>query len=207
MGNTATTRTYAKAEFTSTTPPGNPNEDIFATEVAGEALSAQPDQVYAAGTDIVVQWTSALPVAADITALDALVAAHTGGAFASNTQQSIVEAETSDDTGDPVVRNTLTTGQLPGGDYVLAWYAEGKVDAVVAGTGVAIRFYMTKNGGSREERGSYSGDLNQYNPFSGTAVINVDAGDEYVFETEFEKLGATSNPAYIQRCRTYLKPF
>jgi len=207
MGTTQTTRAYEKSEFTGTTPPGNPNVSIFAQEVSDESLSVQPSSVYSSGTDIVLMWDSGLPVTSDITLIDGVVASHEGGDFASSVQQEVVEAEDDDDTGDPVVRATLDTGLLPADDYLLSWYAEGKVDSVVASTGMRIRLYITKNGGSRDERGEFNNDLNGYNPFSGTVMLNaVKAGETYKFELEYEKLGPTSNPAYIQRCRIFLAP-
>jgi len=206
MATTAVTRTIPKSDFVATTPSGTPNLAIFAQEVADEGLSVDPTSVYTSGSDVVLAWDD-LPVAADFSSIATLAAAHEGGDFASSEQQELVEAEDDDDTGDPVVRATLDTGLLPAGDYLLSWYAEGKVNAVIAGTGMRIRLYITKNGGSRAERGEFNNDLNGYNPFSGTVMLNgVKAGETYEVELEYEKLGATSNPAYIQRCRIFLAP-
>jgi len=207
MASTETTLTIPQSAFVSTTPPGAPNLAIFTQEVADESLSEYPTSIYLSGSDVMVVWDD-LPLAADRTAVLAVAAAHEGGDFAESVQKEIEEAEDDDDTGDPVVRLTLDTGLLPAADYLLAWYAEGKVDSVVAATGMRIRLYITKNGGSRTARGEFNSASNGYNPFSGTVVLSgVEAGETYKFELEYEKLGPTSNPAYIQRCRVFLKPF
>jgi len=205
MGNIEVTRTYAKSEFNGTTPSGQPNLSIFTEEVADESLSVQPFSIYEAGTNIQLQWSS-LPVAADITAIDALVTAHTGGAFSGSKQSAVAEAEDTNDTTTESVRVTLDAGKLPPGDYLVVWSCELCVTSVIASSGVQANFYVTKNGGSRSEQGQAGTDVNVYDTRAASAILTVLAGDSYKFELGYKRIGA-ANTAKMQRARIYLKPF
>lgn len=205
MATSQAQRLYQFSEFT--TASGSPNTSIFATEVSALALSVQPDSVTQSGTTVVLQWASALPTAADMTLIDAAVADHPGDAFGDELQSAVVEAEDTNDTTTESVRVTLDTGKLPAGDYQVAWSAEIAVDAVVAGTGAQVNFYVTKNAGSRTERGSSANGEQLYITNGSVAYLEgVVDGDEFLLEIGYKKVGAPANTAKIQRARIYLKP-
>jgi hypothetical protein len=204
MANTITTRAYAKSEFTAAS--GNPNVDIFAEEVAEASLSLQPYAVHASGGDIVLEWSD-LPVAADFTAIDALVAAHTGGVFASEKQSAIAEGEDTNATTTESIRVSLDAGQLPPGDYLLSWSCELGLVADTNNAGAQANFYVIKNGGSAVERGQATvGESSIYDTRGSVAVLTVKAGESYSFELRYRRIGATST-AKIRSARVYLKPF
>jgi len=207
MASTQAQRIHPLSEFTSTTPPGNPNVDIFATEVAALALSLQPTSISRSGTSIALVWNSGLPTAADFVLIDAAVAAHVGGAFSPDVQKAIVEAEATNDTTTEVVRATLTTGKLPAGEYQIVWSAELAVASVVANTGCQANFYVTKNGGARNERGQGVADSPLYDTRSAVGFLTIEAGDEFVFELAFKKVGGPAQTAKIQSAHIFLKPF
>ena len=189
-----------------TTASGSPNVSIFSNEVAALALSEQPDSVAPDGTSVVLQW-NALPTAADLALIDTAVAAHSGDAFSEELQSATEEAEaTTTDTAE-TVRVSLATGKLPAGDYQIVWSCELSVEAVVANTGAQANLYFTKNGGSRVPVGQGINDQAVYDTRGAMAYLeDVKAGDEYLLELGYRKVGVAAQTAKIKSARVYLKP-
>jgi hypothetical protein len=201
MANTKTSRTYAQSEFTSATTV---NVTVFAQELADDSSVVQkPSNVYKSGTSVIVDWDGVTVTQATIDAVDADVAAHTGGSFASLPVTEVSESESSDDSGDEQTKLTLDTGLLPAGKYLLGWYCEIKTTSDLANSGVVARLYADVNGGGETERGTKTWNLPAYNDFSGSFPIEVDAGEQYELRLAYERLGASSNEVFIRRARMY----
>jgi len=205
MSDTLTRRAYPKSEFVATTPSGTPNLDIFRVEVAALALSLQPYQIYEAGTDVVMEWSD-LPLAADITLINDAVANHPGGTFESSTQAATLETEDENDTGDEKVVVYLNTGKLPPGLYQLSWSMEVRLSATATNTGVEGSFYYTKNGGSRYKAGRTTNTLAQYISMGAAVRLQVEAGEEFLFELANNKIGAGAVSCFSDNSRIYLTP-
>jgi hypothetical protein len=201
MGQTTTQRLYALTEFTSSTP-ANVNAAIFKQELFDDAgVVEKPLTVARTGSNVLVEWSGVTVAQATLDAVDAAVAAHVGGQFQATPQTAFAEAEDSDDTGDEKTRLTLSTGLLTDGTYEVYWYCEVKVDAEVANSAVEARLFVDKNGGGEVERGSQAWPFPQYGVFSGSFPVVVADGDDYDLRIAYERLGPTSNPAFIRRAR------
>jgi len=201
MGNTITQRLYALTEFVASTP-ANVNAAIFKQELFDDVdVVEKPLTVARTGSNVQVAWSGTTVTQATLDAVDDAVADHVGGSFQATPQTAVMEAETSDDTGDEVTRLTLDTGLLTDGMYDVAWYCEIKTDDEVASSAAQARLYVDKNGGGEVERGTHTWQFPQYSSFSGSFPVTVSDGDEYSLRIAFERLGAASNPAFIQRAR------
>jgi len=203
MASTTTRRDYATSEFTSATEV---NVGIFAQELQDDAsVVEKPTNVYKSGTTVTVEWVAVTVSQGTIDAVDADVAAHVGGGYATPPVTENLEAETSDDSGDEQTRLELDSGLLPAGNYLLGWYSEVKLDAEVANSAVAVRLYVTKNGGTEQERGTCVWPYSQYHDFAGSFPFVAADGDRYELRLAWERLGASSNPAFIQRARLFVQ--
>lgn len=201
MGQTITQRLYALTEFVASTP-ADVNAAIFKEELFEDGdVVEKPLTVVRAGSNVQVNWSGTTVTQATLDAVDAAVAAHVGGQFASVPQTAFAEGETSDDSGDEVTRLTLSTGLLTDGTYLFAWYCEIKTDAEVANTAANAKLYVDKNGGGEVERGEKTWQFPAYNQFSGSFPLAVADGDSYDLRLAFDRLGPSSNPVYIQRAR------
>jgi hypothetical protein len=203
MASTTTRRDYNLSEFTSSS---DPNVGIFTQELQDDTnVVEKPTNVYRSGTTITVEWVGVTVSQGTVDAVDADVAAHVGGGYASPPITEILEAETSDDSGDEQTRLELDSGLLPAGNYLLGWYSEVKLNAVVTNTAVAVRLYVNKNGNGEVERGLCTWPYPQYHDFAGSFPFVAADGDRYELRLAWERLGASSNPAFIQRARLFIQ--
>jgi hypothetical protein len=201
MSSTKTVRTYAESEFTSATTV---NVGIFQQELEDDAsVTEKPSAVYKAGTSVIVEWSVDNVSSGTFSAVDAAVAAHVGGAYASIPITEISEGESSDNSGDEQTKLTLDTGLLPAGNYLLGWYCELKTAGEVAATAAQVRLYADKNGGGEVERGLCTWQHSQYHDFGGSFPFVAKDGDRYELRLAYERLGASSNEVSIQRARMY----
>jgi hypothetical protein len=137
--------------------------------------------------------------------IDNIVSNHDGADYSVPPWVHISEAETSDDSGDEVVRVHLDDIMPSPGDYILFAYQELATTAT-DGTHIAKgRLHVTKNG-VKVERAEAHNDQNLFQPMSVAFPFNVLAGDVFSFELTFERQGAgTGNPARVQRARLSMK--
>ena len=143
---------------------------------------------------------------ADVTLVDAVVAAHTGSAFSSKHQKAILQAEATNNTTTDETRVSLDSGVLPAGIYTIMWYAEIAVTSLLANTGASVAMVVTKNGNGAVEAGSSVNDLPYYTSFSGSYQLEVTDGDQWVLALTWKRIGTSSNPAKIRRARIFLSP-
>lgn len=141
------------------------------------------------------------PTSGDLSAIDAVIAAHTGGDFAATLQRAISEAADSDDTGDEIEKVSLDTGALPAGIYLLGWYLELATTTTTGTSGARGRLQVTKNGGTQTERAQSNAENDQWDPMSGSLSEEVVDGDSYEFALTFERIGVSGNAARAQRGR------
>jgi hypothetical protein len=195
--------TYPFTDF----PNGKVNTAILAAEIAASspAISQPCSGVSVSGTSCTAVFPELL-VAADITQLDALVAAHQGADFQSAFQRAMSEAEATNDTTSDVDKVTLATGALPSGYYDVTWYAEVCASSSVANTGASVGFMAAKNGGATTEIGRTANDLTTYISFAGGYSAQLAAGESLTLAIVFKRLGASSNPAKVRRARIFLAP-
>ena len=141
------------------------------------------------------------PTAGDLTLMSGVVAAHTGEWFAPAYKLEVSEGEEDDDTGDEIVKVTLTTGLMQAGVYQIGWYMELAQTTQSTTSGARGRLMVKKNGGSAVERSQQNVDINQWQIMSGSLSIDAEDGDEYTFELTYERIGASGNAARARFAR------
>lgn len=193
--------TIPKADFIAAS--ALPNFPIFTQELIALGLSVPVVSAVGSGNrgngpDAIII-LDGLAVAADLTAIDAAVAAHTGASFASTVQNDISQAEQSDDSGIPVTKASVSTGPLPAGDYQITWTAEIATSTNSTTSGAVVRLMGGKNGNPPTEQKQHTNAGNStYEHFGGGLPIAMKDGDSWDLQIEFERIGAAGNAA---RCR------
>lgn len=128
MPTLTSTETYQLAEF----PNHVVNGPVLAAQILAASLSVPlVGQPQLTGSAVVLTFTGTL-LAADITALNAVVAAHTGAQFGSTLTQVSDQTETTTAGGVYVSKLTVTAGPLPAGTYLGTLECEHFLDTVVA---------------------------------------------------------------------------
>jgi hypothetical protein len=193
--------TYPNSDFTSL--GGNPiNNAVLAQEIEDDVtITLAVGAIVSAGTDTQIE-LEGNATAAMKTALDSIVANHTGGNFSTFPKKANDDTEESDDTGNPVQKVSLSTGLMPGGEYLLTWYMELKLTSD-GGTVTAARAHanLSKNGAAAVEQAQTNTPQAEWLAFSGSHVAVVVDGDELDLELTYERVGTSGNAARVQRGR------
>lgn len=187
------------------------NSDFPQNKVQPEALATE---ITAAGTlSVPVASVSALPggasialtglaVAADTTALNAIVAAHTAPNFSATLQKASNNSVVSDDSGSVIDHaTTLSTGPLPAGEYAFTVALEYALTNNPTGNQKAqVTWGWTKNGGSFNTGYQAVNATNDWELFAVQVPQTVKAGESFVFKVQYQRLGSTAgNPARVRR--------
>jgi len=196
-GSTQVTRTYPITDF----PNTDCNTAIFKQEIADDpTVTTTPQSVIRSGAEVVVVFAS-LILAAEVAALDALVAAHQGSDF-NPTFQKAQNTEIVEATDATLVESVaLDTGVLPAGNYQIAWVSEVRLDSTANNTGAKATLSYAKNGGTAAEGASHTTDLNAYQQFSGSYSQEIADGESIQIGLLVSKVGAGAVTAQIRKCR------
>lgn len=196
---------YPAADFTSLV--GSINFEILKQEASDAGLSVDVAGAIPSGDGARVDLVG-LPTSADKTALDAIVAAHTGGNFASLPISIIVEAESNDsgDSGAEIQKALLETGKLPAGNYIATWNLEVYLDADSSDSRVKGLMKLGKNGGAKAERAELNNATADPQPMGGAFPIVAVDGDSYEVELTFQRIGAAGKTAKARRARLAFVP-
>jgi len=170
------------------------NTDVLTAEIEGSSITTALVGISVLNDDVDITFVDALS-GADKTTLDGIVAAHQGVAFSDTVQRVFSEAESTTTDTSYQEKLTLSTGPLPEGDYLISWYCEIGVDTLLGGSGVFAQ--VTYNG---TERGFTSSSSDFYRSFSGSAIVQLSAGDSPTIAINWRRVGA-SNTAKIRRAR------
>lgn len=189
---------YPLSDFVASS--GVVNEPVFKQELDDAGLSVTVQSVSVSDTVCNVFFSGDL-LAADITAVDAVVAAHEGEPFGSLLQSELSESLETDDSGDVVVKAARETGPMPAGTFLISWYLEIATTSNTGTSGARGLLYVTKNGGSQIERGISHNSENQFRAFSGSLATSVLDGENYKFELGYQRIGVAGNAARAQRAR------
>lgn len=182
------TETYQFSEF----PNHSVNAPVLAAQIAAAALSVPLiGQPQLTGSSAVLNFTGTLS-AADVTALNAIVAAHTGAAFGATITQASDTTDSTNATTTFATKLTLTAGPLPAGVYLGAWACEHYLDVLVANQGTDTQ--LLYNGSVL-----YEDTWNQAFPhlFGGALPFTVIDGAQVVLTLQFKLLSA----AALAHCR------
>jgi len=199
MASSITTNiVYPEADFVAATAI---NADILAQEIDDDgAITAVPDSVTYADGLVGIAFTELLD-ATQKAALDALVAAHVGGAFASVPITAFANAESSDDSGSEVSKASISTGKLPAGTYLFSWYMEIAATTVDASPVAAGRLNVAIDGGASAEQASDVTGEGDYQSFSGSLPRAVLDGQSFDLDLTFQRIGSAGNAARARRAR------
>lgn len=175
-------------------------DQIAAATAIGRRLS------YTTLTGVTVSLAFPGPVVgAAKTALDAVVAAHQGAPYGSLPQSDAQAGELSNNTGTDATALALPLPPLPQGAYLLTWTCEIAATSNVADTGVraAIQSNISGSFADHYEQNvaapTVAGTF--WTVFTGSIVANVPSGASPTVRLRWRRLGASSNPALIRRCR------
>lgn len=201
MADTSFRRFYHQFEFAALTG-GLTASNVALLETALRALTLTVPigsvSLVGSGAAVVVEW-EALPVAADLAAVDAAVAAFTGGTTTSSPFEynSFAASTTTSNTHQTKLDNT--TPPLDAGTYQVIWNSTLRMQAVAANTGVEGKAAITRSDGVNVTQID-SWDLAQGHAFNGAITFQVQAGQTIRSVLTFARLGA-SNTAEISGAR------
>ena len=190
MSTTTSTRTYTFSEF----PNGKVNTAMLEAEIAVAALSvplATSPQL--TGSSAVLTF-SGLLTAADITALNTVVAAHQGLDFSTTSEMADDLTETTNATTTWANKLATSIGPLPAGAYLISWSCEHDLLAEVAGVNSQAR--VTLNGWALN-MDSWPHAVTHH--FGGAVPYIAGAGDNFELAIGFRTNGASAATARMRR--------
>lgn len=189
MAQSNFTRIYLRAEFTSLV--GNIPIALLATTLTALALSVPildvrftPQQ-----NAVIVEWNT-FPSAADITALDAAVAAFIGGTTTSQPFEYNSFAVSTSASSTPVTKIDQTTPPLDAGTYQVLWTTSLRMQAVIANTGVQADITLSRSDGVSVHQDD-AWDLTNRHAFNGALTFQMLAGQTIRSQLTFNRLGAS----------------
>jgi len=192
-------RTYLLSAFT--TSSGQVNSALLKRELNEAGLSVLATRIACRETDCLVE-TDTDPTVGDETIMDGVVTAHTGEGWAPTFQHEELEAEASDDTGDEIVRETLSTGIMPEGTYLITFGMELQTTNPGAGVTAARGYFrVSKNGSGLVEKGQHNNGDDQWKKFSESYSVDVVDGDQFTFQLSYVRVGTSGNAARARFAR------
>jgi hypothetical protein len=167
------------------------NIDLLETALVALALTVPISDVRlaAGGTAALVEWLT-LPVASDIAAVDAVVAAFTGGTTTSQPFEYNSFATSTSTSSTPVVKIDETTPPLDAGTYQVIWTSSTRMQAVIPNTGVQADITLTRSDGVFVHQDD-AWDLANRHAFNGAITFQVLAGQTIRSQLTFNRLGAS----------------
>lgn len=189
MAESNYTRIYLREEFTSLV--GNIPIELLATTLTGLVLSVPIFDVRLTPQEhaVIVEW-NAFPSAADITAIDAAVAAFAGGATTSSPFEYNSFGVSTSTSTTPVVKINQTTPALDAGTYQVIWTSSIRMQAVIANTGVEGKIRLTRSDGAFVEQDD-AWDLANRHAYNGAITFQILAGQTITSLLTFSRLGAS----------------
>ena len=161
---------------------------------ANAGITIELDGIEHEFDDIKITFIDPLP-APEKTVLDGIVATHTGLPLIDTPQRVQAGPEQTNITTTYEDAVVLSPGALKGGSWQVTWYSEIAVESVVNNSGAFAR--LTVDG---TERTFSSNRDDQYQSFSGSALMTVNDGEAPEIKLQFERAGA-ANTAKIRRCQ------
>lgn len=184
-------RRYTQADFTSLATSIAEGLPLLRTALALLSLTVPVSDVRLdlSLNAAIVEWLT-LPAAADITAVNAAVAAFVGGSTTSAPIEINSFGAVTTTSGTPTVKITHTTGPLDAGTYQVIWNSSLRMLAVIANTGVEGRIALVRSDGATVSQ-SDAWDLNSLHVFNGALTFQILAGQTIAATLSFLRLGAS----------------
>jgi hypothetical protein len=137
----------------------------------------------------IVEWLT-LPTSGDVAAVDAVIAAFTGGTTTSAPIEINSFATATSTSATPVVKITHTTDPLDEGTYQVIWNSTTRMQAVIANTGVEGRISIARSDGATVSQAD-AWDLANAHVFNGAITFVILAGQTIAVTLSFLRLGAS----------------
>lgn len=137
----------------------------------------------------IVEWLT-LPLQSDINAVNAAVAAFTGGTTTAAPIEINSFGAATSTSGTPVVKITHTTAPLAAGTYQVIWNSSLRMQAVIANTGIEGRIAISRSDGASVLQ-SDAWDLANLHVFNGALTFIILAGQTISVVLSFLRLGAS----------------
>jgi hypothetical protein len=189
MAESNFTRIYLREEFTALV--GNIPIAVLQSVLVALALSAPILDVRLTPlhNGVIVEWNS-FPSTADITAVDAAVAAFVGGATTSQPFEYNSFAVATSTSSTPVTKIDETTPPLAEGTYQVIWISSLRMQAVLANTGVQADITLTRSDAVSVHQDD-AWNLSNRHAFNGALTFQVLAGQTIHSLLTFQRLGAS----------------
>lgn len=166
------------------------NEGLLRTSLAELVLSTPIGnvEVLAPGLGARLQWDT-LPSAADISLIDGVIAAFTGGTTTSEPFEIESLGTTQSTSGTLVDKVNFTTPALDAGTYQACWCSTTRMNPAGASSGVLGTVRITRSDAVfREQKDSW--DLTAEHAFNGTITFKVLAGQTLAIKLSVSRIGA-----------------
>lgn len=198
----ATSATYAITEF----PNSKINAAVLANQVKASSISVN---FLSIGTEVIEDveqvtfYFDGDLLAGDIIILDNIVDNHLGTDFTVFPQKDVSEGESSDDSGNEVVKVALQNLLPAQGTYLLMWYQEISTTTTTGNSGARGILKVKKNSVITERGLTHNGE-HLYRNMSGSFIFTInpeDVGGIYSFALYYRRIGVSGNAAKSQRGR------
>lgn len=184
-------RRYTQTDFTSLATSIAEGIPLLRTALAVLVLTVPVSDVRLdlSANAAIVEWLS-LPSSADVAAVDAAVAAFTGGTTTSAPIEINSFGTVTSTSATPTVKITHTTGALDEGTYQVIWNSSIRMQAVIANTGVEGRISIARSDGATVAQ-TDAWDLANNHVFNGAITFQILAGQTIAVTLSFLRLGAS----------------
>lgn len=194
MANSVQTRLVYDVSATS---DGLVNTYVLRQEVE-DAVAAVAVEI--AGSQVVLAF-EALLTAVAVSDVDAVVAAHEGSPFVDLPVRVVDVSEVVEASGVEVSVGELQAEPVPAGVYLVSWYCEL---AINGGAEAAVgKLYYSRNGNPLNQVAAASKTGAEYDSFSGSAPVDMLAGDSVALSLRLQRSGAAGE-ARVRRRRLFL---
>lgn len=184
------TKFYRVSDFVSLVT-ASINEGLLRTALSGLTLSTPIGNVeaLAPGLGARLQWDT-LPSAADITSIDGVIAAFTGGATTSEPFEIESLGTTQSTSGALVDKINFTTPPLDAGTYQVCWCSSLRMNPAAANAGVLGTLRVTRSDAVFREQ-SDAWDLTANHAFNGAITFKVLTGQTLTVRHSVSRIGAS----------------
>lgn len=191
MADESFRKTYYTSDFTSLSGGIAENKPLLESALSALTLTVPVNEVRVAlgGAAAIVEWQQ-LPAPADVAAVDAAVAAFTGGPTTSQPFEFNSFGASTTQSGTHQTKIDETTPPLDAGTYQVIWTSSLRMQAVAANTGVEGKIRLERSDGVFVEQDD-AWDLANRHAFNGAITFQIQAGQTIRALLTFARLGVS----------------
>lgn len=203
MAETTITRYYREEEFSNLAPGFGLDANYLATVLGALALSepvAEVRKIQAGeAVGVAVAWAG-IPSNADVAAVDAAVAAFTGGPTTSEPFVEVSTPATTASNATPVTKIDITTPPLEAGTYQVIFSCQYRMQAVVAGDAARAISIVTPSGTSARQQVDHWGE-SVAKAYNGAATFKRTTGQTIRVQLLIAEVGPGTGTAEMSDAR------